>query len=188
MFPVLDDRRQSVVCGGRLHRIVQLDVGELGPAYDFLLLRDGKVIPSRKVMQILLHDHVTAACEGRVLFSDDGGTDGALIHRILRPIDEAEQVAIVEVTETVYLVDDGNGTVEPRHDLCRQLEAQIHAYGADMQQNVPWRGDRVMAAVYLTERMQSFRLGCPEETIPRVGAKRHDARQPPLEIPKPYCA
>ena len=64
----------------------------------------GSVVPSLQVMQVFLHDHVAAAGKGRVLLADDGGVDGRLIHGVLRAIDEADQVAIIEIVEAVHLV------------------------------------------------------------------------------------
>ena len=125
-------------------------------------------------MKVLLHDHVTSAGESSILLADDGGVDSGLIHRVLRPVDETNQVAVIEVIEAVHLVCRGNCAAEPRHDLCRQFEAQIHSCGADMKEDVARCCDGVMAAVDLTERVQFFRLRCPEEPVPCVGAKRHD--------------
>ena len=157
---------------------------KLGPADDLLLFLDGHVVPSLQVVKVLLHDHVAAAGEGRVLLADDGGVDGGLVHRILRAVDEAEQVAIVEVLEAVHFVGRGDGAAEPRHDLRRQLEAQIHARGADMKQDVARRRDGVMLAADLAERMQVLRPRRAEQPVPGVGAESHDAGQPAVEVAK----
>ena len=93
-----------------LDGIVQLDVGELGAADEAFLLLDGHRVPGLQVMQVLLHDHVAAAGEGRVLLADDGGVEGVLVHGILRPIDEAQQVAVVEVLEAMDLIGRGDGS------------------------------------------------------------------------------
>ena len=77
---------------------------KFGSADDFLLLLDGQLVPSLQVMQVLLHDHVAPAGKCGILLADDGGVDGRLIHGILRPIDEADQVAIIEIVEAVHLV------------------------------------------------------------------------------------
>ena len=135
----------------------------------------GSVVPSLQVVKILLHDHVAAAGERGILLADDGGVDGRLIHRVLRPVDEADQVAIIEVSEAVHLVRRGNRAAEPRHDLRRQFEAQIHPRGADVKQDVARRRDGVMPAVDLAERMQILRPWLAEQPIPCVGAEPHDA-------------
>ena len=110
-------------------------------------------------MQIFLHDHVASARERRILLADDGGVDSSLIHWIFGPVDEADEVAIIEIVEAVHFVRRGDRATEPRHDLCRELEAQIHTRGADMKEDVARRCDGMMAPADLTERMQVFRLG-----------------------------
>ena len=165
-----------------LRGVVELDVAELGPADDLLLLLDGHRVPCREVMQVLLDDHVAAAGEGRVLLADEGGVDGRLVDGILRAVDETEQVAIVEVLEAVHFVRRGDGAAQPRHDLRRQLEAEIHARGADMEEDVARRRDGVMLAADLAERMQFLRPRRAEQPVPGVGAERHDAGQPALEV------
>ena len=69
-----------------------------------LLLLDGHCVPSLQVVQVLLHDHVAAAGERGVLLADDGGVDGCLVDGVLRAVDEAHQVAVVEILEAVHLV------------------------------------------------------------------------------------
>ena len=133
-------------------------------------------------MQVLLHDHVAAAGKGRVLLADEGGVDGRLVHGILHAIDEAQQVAIVEVLEAVHFVGRRDGTAEPRHDLGRQFEAQIHAHGADMKEDVARRCDSVMLAADFAERMQFLRPRRAEQPVPGVGAERHDTGQPAVEV------
>ena len=157
---------------------------KFGPTDDFLLLLDRQLVPSLQVMQVLLHDHVAAAGEGGILLADDGGVDRSLFHRILRSVDEADQVAIIEVVEAVHFVRRGDRVAEPRHDLRRQFEAQIHSCGADMKEDVARRRDGVMPAADLAERMQVLRPRRAEEPVPSVGAERHDARQPSLEVAK----
>ena len=56
-------------------------------------------------MQIFLHDDVAAAGEGGVLVADISGVDGRLPGRILRAVDEAEQIAVVEIAKAMHLVD-----------------------------------------------------------------------------------
>ena len=155
---------------------------KLGSTDDFLLLLDRQRVPFVQIMQVLLHDHVAATGKHGVLLADDGGIDRGLIHGVLRAVDEADQVAIIKVGETMHFVRCGDGIAKPRHDLCRQLEAQIGARGADMKEDVARRCDGMMPAADFAEGMQVFRLWLSEETVPYVGAERHDAGQPTLKV------
>lgn len=165
----------TIVVKAWFHRAIQFDVGQFGSADDFLLHFDGKFVPSLQVMKVLLHDHITAAGKGCIFLADDGGLDRGLFHGIFRPIDEADQVAIVEVLEAVHFIGRGDRAAEPRHDQCRQFEAQIHSLGADMKEDVTRRSHGMMPAVDLAERVQVLRPRLSEEPVPRVGAESHDA-------------
>src|SRR5262249_5789596 len=92
-------------------------------------------------------------------------------------------IAIVEVAEAVHLVDRRNRAADPRHDLRRKLEAQIHAFGADVEQEITGRGDRMaLSGTNLAERMQLRRARPPEQAVPRVGADPHDAGRARLDV------
>ena len=161
---------------GRLDGVVQFDVGELGAADDALLRLRRQRIPAVEIVEIFLHDDVAAAGECRVLRADQHGVDHRLAARIFRAVDEAQEIAIIEVAEAVHLVDRRNRVSDPRHDLRRQLEAQIHALGADVEQEVAGRGDRMApAGTNLPERVQFLRPRRPEQAVPRLGADPHDA-------------
>jgi hypothetical protein len=84
--------------------VVELDVGELFAADDPLLLGNRYAVPGRQVMQVFLHDHIAAAGEVRVLVADDRRCDGRTIDGIFRAVDEADEIAIVEIAEAVHLV------------------------------------------------------------------------------------
>src|SRR5262249_8212772 len=161
---------------------------ELGPPDDLLLYLDGKRVPPLQVMKVLLHDDVATAGKRRVLIADDGGVDRGLVRGVLRPIDEAEQVPLIEVLEAVHFVRRGNCATEPGHDLDRELEAQVHTDGANMEEDVAGSGDGMMPAANLTEWMQFFRPRRPEEPLPGIGAKCHDARQAALEVAEAHRA
>src|SRR5262249_5627087 len=165
---VLDNRCQGVVGPAWLDGIVQLDVRQLGSADDSLLLLDRQLVPSRQVVQVLLDDDVTAAGEGGILVADDGGVGGRLPYGVLRAVDESDQVARVEIAEAVNLVDRGDDATEPRHDLRLQFEAQIHAPGTDVEEDVARRGDCVMPPADFTERMQLLRPRRAKEPVPHV--------------------
>ncbi len=92
---------QRIVGAGRLDRLVELDVGKLGPADDALLRLGWKRVPCAEVVQIFLHDHVAAAGEGGILRADDGGFGHFAAAWILRAVDEPEQVAVVEIAKAV---------------------------------------------------------------------------------------
>src|SRR5215813_5698839 len=119
-------------------------------------------------MQVLLYDHVAPTGKRGILLADDGGVDSSLFHRVLRPIDEADQVAIIEVVEAVHFIHRGNCAAEPRHDLCRQFEAQVHARCTDMKKDITRRCRSMMLPADFTEWMQMFRLRHSEEPVPCV--------------------
>ena len=54
----------------RLGVVVHLEIFELGASDDVLLLLDGQGVPLRHVVEVLLDDDVTAACEIRILVTD----------------------------------------------------------------------------------------------------------------------
>src|ERR1700687_187438 len=97
LFPVLDQDGQRVVRRAGLDGVVQLDVRQLGATDDPLLRLDGQGVPGGHVVDVLLHDDVTAAREAGVLVTDQGRVRRGLIRRVLGPVDEADQVANVEV-------------------------------------------------------------------------------------------
>ena len=136
-------------------------------------------------MEIFLHDDVAAAGEGRVFVADEHGVDRCLASGILRPVDETEEIAVVEIAEALHLVHRRNGVAEARHDLRGQLEAQIHALGADVEQQVARRGDGMArSGADLPERMQLRRPRRPKEPVPRVGPEPHDAGESAFEVAK----
>ena len=87
-------------------------------------------------MEILLYDHVATRGECGVLVSDEGDIHGLLRFRILCPVDETDEVAAVEETESMHLVYWRDCGPKPGHDSRRQLEAQIHPLRADMEEHV----------------------------------------------------
>ena len=166
---------------GRLDVVVHLDVGELGPPDHPLLLLDRQGIPGGHVVQVLLHDDVAPAGEGRILGPDGHRRLGCRTGRVLGPVDEAEQVPLVEVPEPVDLVDHRDGTGQPADNQGGQLPAQIHRCGPDVEQEVTRGGHSpVPTAVEGQERVELGRPGAGEEAIPRRRSQpRHDG-QPAL--------
>ena len=161
---VADDRR--LVPGKRL---IGLD--------KVLLLLDRQGVPRRHVVQVLLHDDVAAAGEGRVFGADERRVLGDRAGRVLGAVHETEQVALVEVLEAVRLVHRGHDVADAAHDLRGELEAQVHVGGADVEQQVAGRGHRVVHALDLAEGVQVGRPRRAEQPVPRVGAEAAYARQ-----------
>ena len=171
------------LCAGRLFGIVEFDVGQLGAADDALLRLGGQRIPRCEVVEIFLHDDVAAAGKGRIFGSDQGGIEHFLAPRVLRSVDETQEIAVVEVAEAVDLVDGRDRTADARHDLGREFEAQVHALGANVKHDVARRRDRVARpGSNLPERMQFCRPRIPEEPRPCIGANSHDAGQRTFDV------
>ena len=124
-----------------LDRVVQLDIRELGAADDTLLFLGGQRVPPGQIVQVLLHDDIAAAGERRVLVADERCIVDGSARGILRSVDKAEEIAGIEITKAVHLIDRRHGGTEPGHDLRRQLEAQIQALGTDVEQQVAGRRD-----------------------------------------------
>ena len=137
---ILLDDGQHVVRVAGLGRIVQLDVGQLLAADDLFLLLDRDFVPLLHVVQVLLHDDVAAALERLVLVADQRGVARGLGHRVFRAVDEAEQVAVVEILEALGRVGHRHRAFQPRHDQRGQLETEVHALGAQVEQQVAGRG------------------------------------------------
>ena len=91
--------------GGRLDRVVQLDIGQLGAADDAFLRFGRQRVPPGHIVQVFLHDDIAAAGEGGIFLADQRGVDRRRAARVFGPIDEAQQVAGVEIAEAVHLVD-----------------------------------------------------------------------------------
>ncbi len=174
---ILDDVQCHMGIAG-LDVIVEFDVVELGAADDAFLLGDRQRLPRPHVVDVLLHVHITAAGEVRILIADLAGGQGDLAVRVLGAVDEAEQIAVVEELEAVHLVDDRDGTGHRLGDPAGQLETDVENLGADVEEQIPRGGRGVVAgAAQLDEGMQ---LGGPrpgEQSIPGVGADRGHQRQ-----------
>ena len=136
-------------------------------------------------MQIFLRDHIAAAGKRGILRADERGVDHRLPTRILGAVDEAQKVAVVEVAKAVHLVDRGDRVAELGHDLRRDLEAQVHPLGADMEQEVARRCDRVArSGPELPERVKFGRARVAEQPVPGVGPDSHHAGEAGFEIAK----
>ena len=72
-----------------------------------------------------------------------------------------------------------------RHDLGCELEAKIHARGANMEEEVARRGGGMARAADFAEGMQVFGFRRAEEPAPSVRADPHDAVEPAIEGANP---
>ena len=41
----------------------------------------------------------------------------------------------------MHFIDNGNGLADPGHDLRGQLETEVHAFGANVKEQIAGRGD-----------------------------------------------
>jgi hypothetical protein len=93
-------------------------------------------------VDVLLHDDVAAAGEQRVLVAHDDGVRRGVALGVLGAVDEAEEVAQVERAEAVDLVGDPRRAAQARAQVLGQLEAQVEAVRADVEQQVAGRRRR----------------------------------------------
>ena len=169
--------------GCRLHGIVELDVRKLGAPDNALLGFGGEHVPTGHIVQVFLHDHVAAAGEESIFGAQISGIDRRLRRRVLGAIDEADEIAVVEIAKTMHFIDHGNGLAEPGHDLRCQLEAEIHALGANVEEEIAGRGDGMArAGPDFPKRMQFRRPRLTKEPVPRVGSNTYHAGEVSLDI------
>src|SRR5271168_3018052 len=128
-------------------------------------------------MQILLNDNVTATSKARVLGANQDGVDRFLIDGIFGAVHEAEQIAVVKITEGLDFIFDRNCVTERQDDLCRELEAEIRPRRADMEQHVA-RGRYRMARPAADDLAEWMEFGGPriaEQPVPCRRAEAHHA-------------
>ena len=83
------------------------------------------------------------------------------------PVDEAEQVAVVEEREAVHLVHDARVPAQPIDDDVRELEAHVDAARPQVQEEVAGgRDGRVGRPDDRLERVQALRPGEVVHPIP----------------------
>lgn len=135
--------------------------------------------PGDQVVGVLLDHQVAAAAVGGVLvFGDHHRLLGLIALRILGPVDEAEQVALVKGAEAVHLVDHADAVAEAVGDQPRQLEAEVEATGADVEEEVAGsRGRGVNLAAQFLEGVQFGRQRRVEEALPERRPDPDDATQ-----------
>src|ERR1700722_4326019 len=136
-------------------------------------------------MEILLRDHIAAACERLILRADQRRVDHRLPTGIFCSVDEAQEITIVEVAKAMHLVDRGDGVPELGHDLRRHLEAQVHPLGADMEQEVARRRDCMpRSGLELPERVKLRGTRLAEQSVPGVGTDAQNTGESGFEIAK----
>src|SRR5439155_16792844 len=121
---------------GGLDGIIQLYVSQLCATDDLFLLFRRKLLPVSLIVEVLLYDNIATRGECGVLVGDEGDIKSLLSPRILCPVDEADEVAAVEETESMLLIYWRDCGPKPGHDSRRQLEAQIHPLRTDMEEHV----------------------------------------------------
>ncbi len=182
---VLDDGERGVGVG-RLGVVVHLEIFELGASDDVLLLLDGQGVPLRHVVEVLLDDDVTAACEIRILVTDGDRDVSGLPGRVLGTVDKTHEVALLEILEPVDFVDHRRGPGQPVGHDRGELEAQVHLTGPDVKQQIARRARGVVFVTgQLDERMQFRRPWTVEKSIPRIRTDAYDAAKPPAGTRNP---
>ena len=77
------------------------------------------------------------------------------------------------------LIDDRGAAAQPVHDLPRDLEAQIHLRGADVEEQIArGRHGVVLLPVDLRKWMQLRRARSAEQPVPGRGSDAHDNGEP----------
>lgn len=167
--------------------VVELHVVQLGAADDSLLGFRGQAGPATHVVDVLLHDDVAAAGAVGVLVGDEHGVGHGGADGVGGAVDEAQQVAGVEVAEALGVVDNRRSVAELEQQLALKLEADVAAVGADVEEQVAGGGHGGMAgAGDLAEGPQL--LGAAQagdvggEGVPGVGADADGAGELGVEV------
>jgi hypothetical protein len=130
-----------------------------------------------------------ASGKGSILVADQRSLQSRVSSRIFRPIDESDDIAVLEIAEPLHLVNGRDCIPEALHDLCGQLETDVHPPGADVKQDIPRGGDRMAAAgADLSKRVQLSGPRVTEELIPRLGAKPRHAGETGLDVTELHSA
>lgn len=183
---VLDGGQRLVRLLVAVGLVVELHVVHLGAADDGLLGLGRQAAPAAHVVDVLLHHDVAAAGAGRVLVGDEHGVGYCGPDGVCGAVDEAQQVAGVEVAEALRVVDDGGGVAQAQQQLALKLEADVAAVGADVEQQVAGRGHGgVLGAGDGAERAQLRRpvqAGAGGEGVPGLGADADGAGELRVEV------
>ena len=177
----------SVDGGERLVRlarrvvVVELDVVDLGAADDRLLLLGRQRRPGRQIVQVLLHDDVAAAGEVGILVADERrrragrGRSGSRCRRRSRA-GRGRRSSESPVTSSTT----AHGVAEPVEQQPLELEAQVVALGADVEEQVARRRRRACTGPRIAANGAAPRAR-PGEAGPRAARPMptmHDSRPP----------
>ncbi|SOY97263.1 hypothetical protein CBM2599_B51009 [Cupriavidus taiwanensis] len=177
-LPVVVERGQRAVRVRWLDTGVQLDVRQLPAADDQFLRLDRQRVPPGHVVQVLLHHDVAAAGEPGVFFPDHREARGFAAGRIFCAVHETDHRAHVEVAKAMHLVDHPHRVAQLAEQLRGQLEAKVHRFGADVQQQIARRcRGHALAGTELAEAVQRSGTGRAEEPVPGVRAEAADTGQ-----------
>jgi hypothetical protein len=125
-------------------------------------------------VKILLDDDVASAGESGVFVANEDSVGGRAACGIFGAVHKAEEIALVEVAETLNFVGSGDGAFEARQDLRGKFETKIHMLGANVKHQVTGRRDGVARArANLPEGMKFGRTRRAE-----TGGPRHRNRIP----------
>lgn len=94
----------------------------------------GRGVPGVEIVEIFLDHDVAAALEGGVFIADQDGLGDGLAARVFGAVDEAEEVAVVEIAEAVNFV--GGGLGNRRDDPIRLGNCHVER-SAGKTENVP---------------------------------------------------
>lgn len=145
------------------------------------LLFDRQRIPRLEIVQVLLHDHITAVGEVRVAVTDQNCGNGVVVLGVLGAVDEPQEVAAVEVAEAVGFVDDLRDTTQAIVDLRHEFEAQVHRRRPHVEQEVARGGGRVVCVAVQRYEFVEFGGARPgEQSVPQRRSDPHDDREPTL--------
>ena len=101
-----------------------------------LLLRTESAAQRREVVHVALREDVAAARELAILGADQRHAGALLALGVLGAVDEAGEIAGVEVAEAVHLVHHLDRVAELRADPQRQLEVEVGPLRDDVQQQI----------------------------------------------------
>jgi hypothetical protein len=133
----------------------------------------------QEVVHVALREDVAAARERGVLAADQRRCGArARAARILGAVDEAGEIARVQVGEAVHLLDQLGARAERRAQTHCQLEVQVVPLRGDVQQQVGRRRGRgVIARGDRAERTQPARPRSGRRRVPERAAEGDAARE-----------
>ena len=113
--------------------VINFDIVYLRAADNLLLQGCRYAGPCIEIMEIFLDDDIAAASEVAILIADQRRGWQIGTGRIGRSIDEAEQVARIEIPEARNFIDNRDGRAEACKQNTFELKAEIGPFGPDMK-------------------------------------------------------